>query len=79
MRGSDELLTEAASIMAQLGVGHLAHRDILNLSGGQRQMVMFSVQVSLREPQILMLDEPVSAFEAAHEKRRGQGFNALSR
>ena len=31
MRVSDELLTEAASIMAQLGIGHLAHRDILNL------------------------------------------------
>ena len=42
MRVSDELLTEAASIMAQLGIGHLAHRDILNLSGGQRQMVMFA-------------------------------------
>ena len=42
MRVSDELLTEAASIMAQLGIGHLAHRDILNLSSGQRQMVMFA-------------------------------------
>ena len=66
MRVSDELLTEAASIMAQLGIGHLAHRDILNLSGGQRQMVMFA-QVLLREPQILMLDEPVSALDMHHQ------------
>ena len=59
--------TEAASIMAQLGIGHLAHRDILNLqSGGQRQMVMFA-QVLLREPQILMLDEPVSALDMHHQ------------
>ena len=66
MRVSDELLTEAASIMTQLGIGHLAHRDILNLSGGQRQMVMFA-QVLLREPQILMLDEPVSALDMHHQ------------
>lgn len=66
MRVSDELLAEAAGIMAQLGIGHLAHRDVLNLSGGQRQMVMFA-QVLLRQPQILMLDEPVSALDMHHQ------------
>lgn len=66
MRVSDELLTEAATIMEQLGIAHLAHRDVFQLSGGQRQLVMFA-QVLLRNPQILMLDEPVSALDMHHQ------------
>ena len=62
----DELLHEAASIMAELGIGHLAHRDVMRLSGGQRQLVMFA-QVMLRRPEILMLDEPVSALDMHHQ------------
>ena len=62
----DELLHEAASIMAELGISHLAHRDVMRLSGGQRQLVMFA-QVMLRRPEILMLDEPVSALDMHHQ------------
>ena len=66
MHVGDELLHEAASIMAELGIGHLAHRDVMRLSGGQRQLVMFA-QVMLRRPGILMLDEPVSALDMHHQ------------
>ena len=66
MHVGDELLHEAASIMAELGIGHLAHRDVMWLSGGQRQLVMFA-QVMLRRPEILMLDEPVSALDMHHQ------------
>lgn len=52
--------------MDKLGITHLAHRDVLDLSGGQRQMVMFA-QVLLRNPQILLLDEPVSALDMHHQ------------
>ena len=48
------------------GHGHLAHRDVMRLSGGQRQLVMFA-QVMLRRPEILMLDEPVSALDMHHQ------------
>lgn len=72
MHVSDELLNEAAEILAMLGIAHLAHRDVMRLSGGQRQLVMFA-QVLLRNPEILMLDEPVSALDMHHQ------LNLLSR
>lgn len=66
MHVGDDLLAEAAETMRQLGTAHLAHRDVMRLSGGQRQMVMFA-QVLLRRPEILLLDEPVSALDMHHQ------------
>lgn len=62
----DELLHEAAGTMEMLGIAHLAHQDVMNLSGGQRQLVMFA-QVMMRRPEILLLDEPVSALDMHHQ------------
>lgn len=66
MHIGDDMLAEAAGVMAQLGIAHLAHRDVMRLSGGQRQLVMFA-QVLLKKPEILMLDEPVSALDMHHQ------------
>ncbi|MDO4776088.1 MAG: ABC transporter ATP-binding protein [Cardiobacteriaceae bacterium] len=66
MRVTDEQLARAVAMMDKLGIVHLASRDVLQLSGGQRQMVMFA-QVLLREPQVLLLDEPVSALDMHHQ------------
>ncbi|TDQ57394.1 iron complex transport system ATP-binding protein [Mesocricetibacter intestinalis] len=66
MHVGDELLREAAEMMEKLNIAHLAHKDVMRLSGGQRQMVMFA-QVLLRNPQMLMLDEPVSALDMHHQ------------
>lgn len=66
MRVSDAQLTAAVHVMEKLGIVHLAQRDVLDLSGGQRQMVMFA-QVLLRNPRVLLLDEPVSALDMHHQ------------
>lgn len=62
----DETLDVAMTRLHQTGIGHLANRDISSLSGGQRQMALFA-QVLMREPQTMLLDEPVSALDLRHQ------------
>lgn len=58
----DSLLEEALQALEQIGLLHLANRDVRTLSGGQCQMILFA-QALMRKPDILMLDEPVSALD----------------
>ena len=66
MRLSDDDILAALQALQALGIAHLADRTMYSLSGGQRQMVLFA-QVLLRDPQIMMLDEPVSALDLQHQ------------
>ncbi|MEN9890499.1 MAG: hypothetical protein RLY78_794 [Pseudomonadota bacterium] len=66
MRLSDEDLQAAYAVLHDLGIAHLADRPVHALSGGQRQMVLFG-QVLLRQPRLLLLDEPVSALDLKHQ------------
>jgi molybdate transport system ATP-binding protein len=57
---------ETERIIAMLDIGHLADRRPGKLSGGERQRVAIGRALLMR-PQLLLLDEPLAALDAARK------------
>ncbi len=63
----EHTLRTGLEALEKVGMLEYADREVHTLSGGQRQMVLFA-QVLLRQPQVMMLDEPISALDLHHQQ-----------
>ncbi|AIR02249.1 iron ABC transporter [Pluralibacter gergoviae] len=65
-RGAEPERDGALALLAELGISHLAMRYLDELSGGQKQLVGLA-QSLIRRPDLLLLDEPLSALDLNHQ------------
>jgi len=61
-----------------VGGAELADRPLCDLSGGQRQR-LFIAQAMLREPRLLVLDEPLISLDPGHQRSVVELVGRLSR
>ncbi|MCA6121889.1 ABC transporter ATP-binding protein [Bradyrhizobium sp. WSM 1704] len=74
----DERAARVAELVALTNITGLENRRIDQLSGGQRQRVALARAVAIR-PGILLLDEPLTALDAALRDRLRSELNRLLR
>lgn len=64
------------TMIQEFQLGHLLERHPYDLSGGEQQMVAFA-KVLLKEPQILLLDEPTKGLDAHAKEQLGLTLKKL--
>ncbi|HOP08937.1 MAG TPA: ABC transporter ATP-binding protein [Candidatus Methanofastidiosa archaeon] len=74
----EEINRIVEALTSMLDIGHLLSRDVTTLSGGEQQKVAMARALAVR-PDILLLDEPFSALDAATKEKLINDMKALHR
>jgi putative spermidine/putrescine transport system ATP-binding protein len=76
--GKAQRAARVAELVKLTGIEGLEHRRITQLSGGQRQRVALARAVAV-QPSVLLLDEPLTALDAALRERLRSELDRLLR
>jgi len=76
--GGSDARREVAGLLDEFGIAHLANRYPGTLSGGEKQRVALARAVAVK-PDILLLDEPLSALDPVTQERFIHDLQRLNR